>query len=270
MTNERIVRVLVTLDGTRPNEGALRALWSLLESDGLEMTGLYVEDEELLRAAALPCFREVSFAGTASPLDAAGIARDLALEAAAARRSFEDLAGQLTREHRHLVHRFRLARGRIGDELDRAAADSDLVLVTRALRGTGMRTRAPRAFARLVQQPKHVLFVNEPWASGSSVVVLHASDTALEHGIRLAAAEGLRLVVVTPVAAPTPPADRLPRGTSIRQLTRWDEATIAELCLREDARLLVLPELPGLDWAELLISLMDRLPCSVLKLSSSS
>lgn len=265
MPIEATVRVLVTVRGSGPNEDALRAVWSLLDSQTLEMTGLYVEDEDLLRAAALPCFREISFAGTESALDASRLARDMDSEAAAARHAFEALAGRLAGEHRRLLHRFLVTRGRIAEELVRAAAESDFVLMTRAPGGFGLRHRIGRELARLVQQPKHVLLVNEPWASGSSIVVLQGSDLALDHAVRLARAQHLRLVVAIPIAAPPP--DRLPANASVRQLTRWDEAAFAELCLREDARLLILPELEGLDWAELLISLMDKLPCSVLKLA---
>jgi hypothetical protein len=268
MPVEGVLRVLLALDGTRPNDDALRAVWSLLDPEALDVTGLYVEDEDLLRAATLPCLREVSMSGRETSLDVARLTRDMANEAAAARRAFDELAQRLIREHRRLAHHFRVARGPAADVFDRAAAESDFVLVTRALRGTGLRHRFGRSFARLVQQPRHVLFVNEPWSSGSSVVVLRGSDLALDYATRLAEADRLRLVLAVPVAAPPPPAERLPGGAAIRQLTRWDAESVADLCLREDARLLVLPELPDLDWAELLVSLMDRLPCSLLKLAA--
>src|SRR5690606_2411928 len=58
----RIRRVLLALDDARPDVNVLRALQSLLDLDALEMTGLFLEDEELLRAALLPCFREISYA----------------------------------------------------------------------------------------------------------------------------------------------------------------------------------------------------------------
>ena len=270
MPVKRVMRVLVTLDGPQPDERVLRTLWNLLDPDALELTGLYVEDEDLLRAANLPCLREVSFTGSEAGLDAARLAREMAEEAAAAERAFETLAAGLMREHRRLAHHFTITRGRFAQVFDTAAADADLVMVTRALHATGMRRRLGRSFGPLVRQPRHVLFVNEPWATGSSIVVLNCSDQALDYGSRLARAEGLRLVVVTPIAVAPPRAERLPPDTTVRQLADWDEEKIAELCLREDARLLVLPEIPDLDWQELLVSLMDRLPCSVLKLASDS
>lgn len=267
MSIERIRRVLLALDDVRPDADVLRALQSLLDLDALEMTGLFLEDEELLRAARLPGFREIDFSGAALPLDRERLLRDMALQARAAEEAFRALAERLTREHWRLAHRFRVARGRFAEELDRAAAEADFVLVTRRARGGGFRQRLGRTFANLVRQPRHVLFVNEPWASGTSVVVVNAGRTALDHAALIAEAQGLRLVIANPVAVPPPPATRLPPNTVVRQLTSLDEQAIADLCLREDARLLVLPELPGLDWAELLLTLTDRLPCSILKLA---
>jgi hypothetical protein len=265
---ERIRRVLLTFGNASPDEQVLRAIWSLLDSESVEMTGLYVEDEDLLKAAQLPCFREVSRAGVQAPFTTGRVARDVADEAASAQRAFAALAERLISLHGPLAQRFLVARGRTAEALDRAAAESDFVLVTRSLRAGGVRERPGSRFAGLVRQPRHVLFVNEPWASGSSVVVLNAGDHALGYAARLAEAEGLRLVVVNPIAVALPGPAQLPTDSSIRQLTSWDEQTIAELCLREDARLLVLPQIAHLDWAELLVSLMDRLPCSVLKLAA--
>ena len=46
-----------------------------------------------------------------------------------------------------------------------------------------------------------------------------------------------------------------------------EEDTLARVCLEADARLLVIPPGTDLDWAELLVSLMDKVPCSLLKLA---
>jgi hypothetical protein len=266
MSPDQGLRVLVTLESTCPNDSVLRTVSELLGSDRLELTGLYVEDADLLRAASLPGLTEISMSGQVSSLDAARISADIAAQATAARQAFEGLTRRLSREHQHVGHRFLVARGQIDEEFDRAAAQCDFVMVTRAQLATGLRPRLGHSFARLVRQPKHLLFVNEPWASGSSVVVLHGSDLALGYAARLARAEGLRLVVAAPASALPIPSDRLPEGTTTRQVDDWSESSIAELCLSENARLLVLPALKDLDWAELLVSLMDKLPCSLLKL----
>ncbi|MFU8817202.1 MAG: hypothetical protein ACNA7W_17785 [Pseudomonadales bacterium] len=273
MAANHSVRVLVTFDCTHPNESVLCQLARLIGADGLDVTGLYVEDEDLLRAASLPGLREISLSGQEVAMDAARMAREIALEAAAAERAFELLARRLAQEHALLSHQFLVARGHIAEEVGRAAAQSDFVMVTRALRATGLRPRLGRSYRDLVQRSKQVLFVNEPWASGTSVVVLNGSPAALDTAARLATAEGLRLVVALPPAeapgadAASLPLRELPPGAVSRRLDSWREQTIADLCLREDARLLVVPGRDDLDWTELLLSLMDRLPCSVLKLA---
>jgi hypothetical protein len=266
------LRVLVTFDCTHPNERALRQLMKLLGATQFEVTGLYVEDEDLLRAASLPGLREISLSGQLSELDATRLARDIEQEAAAAARAFDLLAQNLAAEHEQFVHRFLITRGRIAEEVGRAAVDSDFVMVTRALRATGLRPRLGRSYHDLVQRSKQVLFVNEPWASGTSLVVLHGSTATLDHARRLAAAEGLRLVIAVPDDAMVANAEALAANpqsrTSIRRLADWREATIADLCLTEDARLLMIDARDDLDWSELLVSLVDKLPCSLLKLSS--
>jgi hypothetical protein len=266
MKPDQSVRVLVTFDCTHPDPRLLRQLTKLLGASRLDVTGLYVEDEDLLRAASLPGLHEVSLSGQQTELSAARITREFEREAAAAASAFERLALQLAAEHAQLAHRFLVTRGRIVEEIGRAAHDYDFVMVTRALRATGLRPRIGRSYHDLVQSSKQVLFVNEPWASGSSIVVLQGSAAAMDYARRLAAAEGLRLVVAVPEAAAAVPVSNAPPRTSIRPLPDWKEETIADLCLVEDARLLVIDARDDIDWRELLLSLMDKLPCSLLKL----
>lgn len=264
MRPDRLLRVLVTFDCARPSEDALLQLTALLEFDRLEVTGLYVEDEDLLRAASLPGLREISLTGVESRLDAEHVHGELARDAAAARAAFATLTHRLIGHHQRLTQRFDVIRGRVADALALAAADADLVLVTRTLRRSGLRPRQARAFAALARRPATVLFVNEPWASGTSVVVIATTDDGVRQGARLAAAEGLRLVAAAPADAALP---ELPPGAALRRLPGLTEKDIADLCLAEDARLLVLPADHRLDVAELLVTLADRLPCSVLKLA---
>lgn len=264
MSRERLLRVLVAFDCAGPSEEVLISLTRLLEIDQLEVTGLYVEDEDLMRAAALPGLREITLSGGESLLDAERMAREISREAETARAAFDELARRLIGRELQLTHRFDVTRGRIGEALDRAASASDVVLVTRALRGAGLRPRRARTFTSLARQPRHVLFVNEPWRSGSSVVVLDGSREDVARAARLAEAEGVRLVVAL---GPDGDAAGLPAGATPRRLPRMEETDIADLCLREDARLLVLPPAEDLDVAELLVSLADRLPCSLLKLA---
>jgi nucleotide-binding universal stress UspA family protein len=257
-------RLLVALDNAGPCDGAMRTLARLLAATPLEITGLFLEDEDLLRAAALPGMQEITLGGQAASLNAERISRDMAGAAAAARRAFDALTRHLASEHGRLEYRFQVARGHISEELDRAAAGQDVVVVTRAWRTAGLRSRLGRTYSALARQPLSVLLINEPWASGSSVVVLDGDSATIAYAARLAQLEGVRLVVAQPPDARNP---KLQDGAEVRPLADLKEATLADLCLVEDARLLVLPPLADADWTELLVSLIDKLPCSLLKLA---
>jgi hypothetical protein len=258
------LRVLISFDSARPTEELLALLPQLLGPAELELTGLYVEDEDLLRAAQLPLLREVSLKGQLSELNAERLHREQSREAATIRQAFEQLASGM-----RLQHRFIVTRGRATEELARVAADSDFVMVARALRASGLRTRSGAHYGALVRQPNNVLFVNEPWRSGSSVVVLQGTPQATAAARRFAAADDLRLILAVPPdeARRGTPTGGLPEGIDRRvALPAWTEEAIADLCLAEDARLLVVPRTENLDLSELLPQLMDRLPCSVLQL----
>lgn len=69
MKTETRTRVLISFDCGRPSFELLQLLPRLLGAKPLELIGLYVEDEDLLRAAALPCLREVSLNGQVAEMD---------------------------------------------------------------------------------------------------------------------------------------------------------------------------------------------------------
>lgn len=263
MTNESTPgRVLLTLDSGSIDEDALRALKLLTNQSDVEITGLFVEDEDLYQAAQLPGLIEVSPSGVVSSLDHEALARGVAAQARRARAQFEAFARQLG-----LNFSFEVARGRLIDTLLKAAAASDLVVVHRSLRVTGLRTRRASHFAPLLQQQQSMLFVNEPWRSGSSIVCLYESDSAagraaLEAATRIARAEDLQLLVAAPKATDT----SLIAADRVTVIEDWNEETLVKLCESADARLLVLPPTDKLDWKSLLTALADRLACSLLRL----
>jgi len=266
MAAEHPTRVLLTLDAGVVDQDALSALMLLGEGDDVEVTGLYVEDEDLLRAARLPGLTEVSAEGQITTLNHDDLTRRLAAQASVARHSFEAVA----RSHR-LKCTFRIVRGSVVETLVTAAAESDVVVVHRSLRSTGMRTRHGSQFEPLVRRHGNLLFVNEPWRTGSSVVALCESPSAdgsraLRIARRIAEAEGLEFLLAVPErAARTASPDRT-HADEVVALRDWTEASIVDLCESADARLLVLPATDQLDWRALLLRLVDRLPCSLLRL----
>jgi hypothetical protein len=256
VSERRETRVLVALDCAHPSTEALEQLVRLLGAEHLELTGLYIEDEDLLRAAGIPGLREISLSGHVSELTADRLRGDMDRDLARIRGAFEQLAERL-----RLRHHFSVARGRLADALSAAASESDFVVVSRTVRVSGLRTRAGPYFDLLLKQPKGILFVNEPWASGSSVIVLGTEPAALAAAAGIAEAEHVRLVVALLQHIPQP--ESLPHGAQVVRIADRGVNAIAELCLRRDARLLVLPADAGLDTG----AVLDRVSCSVLKLA---
>ncbi len=262
MASDSRQRVLLTLDCGSVDEDALRALKLLGDNaEEPEVTGLYVEDEDLLNAAQLPGLTEVSPHGELMPLSLDSLSRRLAEQAERARTDFEALARRAK-----LNFRFQIARGRLLDTLLAAAARSDLVVISRSLRSAGLRTRHGSHFEPLVRAHRNLLFVNEPWRSGSSIVALceglEGCERPLAIARRIASAEELEFVVAVPanVDAKDIDADR------VVVLPEWTEQALVSVCEAEDARLLVLPPTEGLDWRSVLLRLVDRLSCSLLRL----
>lgn len=261
---ERITRVLLTLECDRLDADAMRAVARLFGEGELEMLGLFVEDEDLLRAAQLPGLTEVSVnTGEVKGISAEQIREQVAGQARRAREEFESSARGLK-----IKHSFRVARGRAVDAVAEAAMTSDVVVVSRALRASGLRSRRGVHFEPLVQQQRNILFINEPWASGARVIVLCEStpkecERPLAVARRIADAEEIELVLALPPdvqEVEDSPADR------VVHLDAWSEDAVAALCDKENARLLVLPPTERLDWRTLLMNMVDRVPCSLLRL----
>ena len=262
MNDEKRTRVLMALDCGVIDADAFRALGLLTGEPELEVTGVYIEDEDLINAARLPGAAEISTAGTVSALDPENVQAQLVQQAQHARQTFETSA-----RHMKFDYSFRVSRGRNVDILLEAASTSDIVVVNRPLRTAGLRTRRGAHFAPLLERHGNLLFVNEPWASGRSVIALCESQSAsgaraLAAAKRIAAAEDLEFLVAVPPQQRDEQAVGADRTTI---LTDWSESAIVDLCESADARLLVLSA-THLDWQALLMGLIDRVSCSLLRL----
>lgn len=116
-------RVVVAVDASPPSRAAAEAAAEIAESLGAELVGLFVEDLDLLRLAALPATVESDrLTADLRVCDPESIARQLRAQAARARDAFERAAAG-----RGLAASFRVARGRTAAEILAAAVDADLV-----------------------------------------------------------------------------------------------------------------------------------------------
>ncbi len=130
------LRVLVGLDASPASLGALAAAAELAARLGAELAGLFVEDEELLRLAALPFAQVVrATSGARERLDPVSAEAALRAFAARARDALERTASV-----RRVEYTFRVARGSVVREVLAAADGADLLVL-----GAGGHARQARA-----------------------------------------------------------------------------------------------------------------------------
>jgi nucleotide-binding universal stress UspA family protein len=197
-TESPVQRILVALDTSASARAALAAALDLAVELDAELTGLFVEDDNLLRLAALPLAGRAHYSPAgAQALDEAAMARALRAEAAQLRRSLETEATRL-----RLHWSFHVVRGSVEREVVSAAQAVDLVVMGTAGRnpGTGSRLGSTaRAIARSL--PRSVLFLRPGERLGRPVVTVHdgsaSADRALALALRLARSDGHELVVLS-------------------------------------------------------------------------
>jgi nucleotide-binding universal stress UspA family protein len=123
----RLRRILVGLDASPDSLAALDAAIDLAARMGADLMGLFVEDAALLRAAELPCCREVLHF---SPLERLVTRTDLEAKLRAqseqARKALEAAA-----ERARVQWSFQIARGHVTAQLLAAAAHADLLALGR-------------------------------------------------------------------------------------------------------------------------------------------
>ncbi|MDT8449459.1 MAG: universal stress protein [Wenzhouxiangellaceae bacterium] len=130
--SERIRSILVAVDSSAGGLAALQQAAELARRIDAELSGLFIEDEDLVRLAGLPFARELPAGGGEwRPLSTEVMERDLARLARDLERELEVLAGRL-----EIPWRFRRRRGRVATELLAACSECELVAVgTAGMRG---------------------------------------------------------------------------------------------------------------------------------------
>lgn len=129
-------RILVAIDASEASLDALSAAATLAARLGSSLEGLFVEDEDLLRFAALPFADLVRTPGGARErIDSATAEASLRAVAAHAREALERAAS------RHRVpFSFRVVRGRVPREILSAAAGADVVVLGASSHGRAARS----------------------------------------------------------------------------------------------------------------------------------
>ena len=153
----RIRRILVALDASQRSLWALEAAVALAANLRAELEGLFVEDIDLLRAAALPFAHEVSAIRGTRPLREELLEQRLRGQALHLQRTFDRLVAAA-----EVKGGFRVVRGSVGQAVREAAAAADLVAI-----GGG------RHSGQALEQPGAPLS-GVVLRSGNAVVVLQA------------------------------------------------------------------------------------------------
>lgn len=266
-------RILVSIShaaSPRSVETALAGVWA---RDPAEITGLFIEDLEVLNLGRLRVSREVRYGdASARAPDTAEMERQVRACARRVQAVFESWARSM-----NVSASFRVARGTLASCLRDACADVDVLVVAGARDWMGQRLLLRSQLPQLLSGgPRTVIFVNHAARSSGSVAVLRedtdSGRAALQMASDIAQAEGLPLTVLLP---PADDAERLraesravigdyPAVSYYRVGSENDPAEIATATQRAGARVLVLPrDGPETD-ALSPIDILERVDCSVI------
>jgi nucleotide-binding universal stress UspA family protein len=271
----RIRRILVALDASPHSLAALDAATELAVNLGAELSGLFVEDVNLLRLAQLPFSKEMDFMTQSSrSLDRAYLERQLRVQASRMRRALAERA-----EHSQVPWSFGVARGAITSELLKAAAEADLTILGKSgwslTRGRrlGSTTRAV-----LLQTDRLTLVLQQGARLGLPVLVLYDGSAAALRGLNAATRffpyTNGDLTVLVLADAPAAAQDLQTQVTKwlgergLQARYRWligpTVGKLVHLVQEEGCRFVVLPS-PSLGLSDAALqSLLEKVDCPLL------
>jgi len=270
-----IRRILVALDASADSAAALEAAVALAARLEAELTGLFVEDIEVVRAAGLPFAREIRvFQHAPRSINAAELEAQLLARARAIERTFAHSAGEAD-----VRFRFRRVRGRVDAEVLAATGDVDLVVLGRAGHSPLARRRlGSTARAMLARGSRPVLLLGRQVQLREPVFAVFdgtdASARTLAVALDLAGRGPQPLHVLVTAAGEERAAGleaeaRRALGTAakavvVHRFVGADSAQLAEIACASGAGVLVVPASdPALD-AAALPDALDAAGCPLL------
>lgn len=183
----RVERIVVAFDTSPLGHAALEAAAALAAALGAEVAGLFVEDLDLVRMAALPFTRELGLTSAVTrPIETPDLERAFRLQAQQTRRALEALATEL-----NLRWSFQTVRGQVLSAVMECAREPDMVVFGKGAHGAAARSAWPESaasrrrgpFSRLAVRPVAVFFDGSPRAWRALAA---AHSLAGEAGARLA------------------------------------------------------------------------------------
>ena len=223
-------RVVVALDPAAQCRAALDLAARLAAQSEAELVGLFVEESELLTAAALPVTRALRGHGAEEEaLDPAKMERGLRAWAAQAEATLASAA-----QRWRVKSSFRVARGHVGETLIAEAAGSDLLALGTVGRPSGRQRLGATARELARRAPCTLLLMRGEARAGQPVLVLFEGDvSALALAVQLARLDRspLKILAADQAQAETAEAwlDRHGRTAPLRVLDQDDPEKISHM-----------------------------------------
>jgi nucleotide-binding universal stress UspA family protein len=223
-------RILLPLDVSRDSLTALDVAFDLAAALGGEVSGLFIEDAELLAAGNLPFLREVgSLSGSKCRITTSDIEHRLH---AVARKAHEAL--NAAAEKMHVPSSFRITRGDVPEQILTATEQADIVVLGKAGWSVGQIRKPGRTCLKILSCSHVPVLIVEKGVRLSPLILAVHDDTEagaraldfarelsrrLEWGIAVFSARGFATgdAIVQNVAQDTPRLIVLPASLSLTQ-----------------------------------------------------
>ncbi len=266
---QEIRRILVAIDASPQSLAALEAAAELAASLGAELAGLYVEDINLIRLAALPAVMEVGGTSARSRrLDERRMASQLRGQAARAAQAMALAAGRT-----QVRWSFTVARGSIETVLLQAAAEADLFILGRA-GWSGKRRLGSTARAVVAAGPKRTLVIERGERLLPTLMIVYDGSDRSQRALDTAICIGGYLAVGI-VAGDEAEAKELQSEVAAklnlmglearyRWLVRADAKELADMVRTQEECIVILPGESPLLGGKSLAEALDEFECPVL------
>jgi nucleotide-binding universal stress UspA family protein len=215
-------RILLPVDVSRDSLSALEIAFNLAAALGGEISGLFIEDVELLVAGSLPFAREVgSLSGISRQIGSADIEHRFRAVAGKARDALAEAGRRL-----NVRSSFRVTRGDVPAEILTAATDADIVVLGKAGWSIGtFRKPGSTCLAILSRSRIPVLIVERGATLSPPILVVNdntaAGQRALDFARDLSRSLGWEIVVFSVQGNAT--------GTDVLQSVRQDKPRLIVL-----------------------------------------
>lgn len=245
-------RILVALDDSPHSRAALDMAVRLAADLETELEGLFIKDENLLRAAQLPFAKEVrSHSVSPKSLDDRRVERQLRYQAERAEAALQEATEQF-----EVAYNFRVVEGQVTRELLRAAEEADLIAMGKTSTQSSRRRLGTTSHTLLSESPTPVLVLRRSGRRRQPILTYYDGSDAAQLALRVAAhlASGgaprpLKVFLPATDEEETEQlrtevekkyGDRISQ-LGVRPLTEIEIARIATLARREGRGLFVMP-----------------------------